>query len=540
MNPIKMIKASAGSGKTYRLMVRLSESIAGGTPPEQLLATTFTVKAAAELQSRIREKLLDKGKTEEAQRVFEGLIGTVNSVCGQILDQYAIEAGLPPQLDVIPEENATLIFEAAISRVIEKHAEKLNEVGLRLNLSPLKQNPHRKLPDWKDDVKTIVDLARSNNLSKEQLEQCAEDSCNALKTIFTASQKLSLDDIAARIKPCAEFKAEGKGTQDTIDKANSFLRSPTWHAAGSLSDSSYAKTKDQDFSIELLQSLQDELLSSQELYEDLCTMVRGVFACAAEALQEYDKYLKYAKKRCGGTVQYIFLGLDFGQTMGGPEAQSPLAPAENAESMEADLIISQANSPLHRIKTLLSADSLKYSLRNYDSYRKGSKFYYTRDNVKIHTGYTPKELDGIIGLYLDFYDKKIYAKYRYNDNYLMFLKKIKEDNPDTTIIAYTTPDCDPLMKVMMKHDLLDDYFRWLSDIVSVFGGCYNFMYPSTVTKNYYDHFHDTSHTNPHVGDMIADVIFNDKRHVGHDFGLYIDKHNFASRKQYLEELFRKL
>lgn len=264
------------------------------------------------------------------------------------------------------------------------------------------------------------------------------------------------------------------------------------------------------------------------------------YSCNGLSLQEYDKYLKYAKKRCGGTVQYIFLGLDFGQTMGGPEAQSPLAPADNAESMEADLIISQANSPLHRIKTLLSADSLKYSLRNYDSYRKGSKFYYTRDNVKIHTGYTPKELDGIIGLYLDFYDKKIYAKYRYNDNYLMFLKKIKEDNPDTTIIAYTTPDCDPLMKVMMKHDLLDDYFRWLSDIVSVFGGCYNFMYPSTVTKNYYDHFHDTSHTNPHVGDMIADVIFNDKRHAGHDFGLYIDKHNFASRKQYLEELFRKL
>lgn len=300
MNPIKMVKASAGSGKTYKLMVRLSESIAGGTPPEQLLATTFTVKAAAELQSRIREKLLDKGKTEEAQRVFEGLIGTVNSVCGQILDQYAIEAGLPPQLDVIPEENATLIFEAAISRVIEKHAENLNEVGLRLNLSPLKQNPYRKLPDWKDDVKTIVDLARSNNLSKEQLEQCAEDSCNALKTIFTASQKLSLDDIAKRIKPCAEFKAEGVDTKKAVDKANSFLRSPTWHAAGSLSDSKYAKNKDSDFPIELLQSLQDELLSSQELYEDLCTMVRGVFACAAEALQEYDKY-----KKAWGLIDFV-------------------------------------------------------------------------------------------------------------------------------------------------------------------------------------------------------------------------------------------
>ena len=300
MNPIKMVKASAGSGKTYKLMELLSESIAGGTPPEQLLATTYTVKAAAELQSRIREKLLDKGKTEEAQRVFEGLIGTVNSVCGQILDQYAIEAGLPPQLDVIPEENATLIFEAAISRVIEKHAEQLNEVGSRLNLSPLKQNPYQKTSDWKSDVKTIVDLARSNNLGKEQLEQCAEDSCKTLKTIFTASQKLSLDDIAARIKPCAEFAANTDKTQKTIDKVKSFLRSPTWHVAGSLADSSYAKRDDKEFPIALLENVQDELLSSQELYDDLCIMVRGVFACAAEALQEYDEY-----KKAWGLIDFV-------------------------------------------------------------------------------------------------------------------------------------------------------------------------------------------------------------------------------------------
>ncbi|NMA45890.1 MAG: UvrD-helicase domain-containing protein [Lentisphaerae bacterium] len=252
------------------------------------------------MQSRIREKLLDKGKSDEAQRVFDGLIGTVNSVCGQLLNQYAIEAGLPPQLDVIPEENATPIFEAAISRVIEKHAEQLNEVGSRLNLSPLKQNPYQKTSDWKSDVKTIVDLARSNNLGKEQLEQCAEDSCKTLKTIFTASQKLSLDDIAARIKPCAEFKAKAKGTKDTIDKIKSFLRSPTWHVAGSLADSKYAKTKDPDFPIELLESVQDELLSSQELYADLCTMVRGVFACAAEALQEYDEY-----KKAWGLIDFV-------------------------------------------------------------------------------------------------------------------------------------------------------------------------------------------------------------------------------------------
>ena len=76
MNKIELIKASAGSGKTFHLMGRLSESIASGTQPEGLLATTFTVKAAAELQSRIRQELLSGSQPELASQVFDGC-GTV-------------------------------------------------------------------------------------------------------------------------------------------------------------------------------------------------------------------------------------------------------------------------------------------------------------------------------------------------------------------------------------------------------------------------------------------------------------------------------
>ena len=47
MNPIRLVRASAGSGKTYFLMEELSENISAGVRPEGLLATTFTEKAAA-------------------------------------------------------------------------------------------------------------------------------------------------------------------------------------------------------------------------------------------------------------------------------------------------------------------------------------------------------------------------------------------------------------------------------------------------------------------------------------------------------------
>ena len=66
---IDLIKASAGSGKTYTLMGLLSKDIANGIPPEGLFATTFTVKAAAELQSRIRQELLKSSNPENASNL---------------------------------------------------------------------------------------------------------------------------------------------------------------------------------------------------------------------------------------------------------------------------------------------------------------------------------------------------------------------------------------------------------------------------------------------------------------------------------------
>ncbi len=265
------------------------------------------------------------------------------------------------------------------------------------------------------------------------------------------------------------------------------------------------------------------------------------YSCNGLTLAEYNGYLKYARKRMGKDLRYIFIGLDFGQTMGdGPEQQLPGQAADNIKSMDPGRITAQVNSPLHRLKTLLSVDTLNYSRRDFNHYPKGCRLYYTRDNVKVYQKFRKDELDGIISLYLDLFNKSIYPSYKYNRSYLAQLKKIKDENPNTNIIVYLTPESAPLMKLFMKYDLLEYYFRWLTDVISVFGGCYNFMYPHDVTRNYYDYFHDAVHSNPNVGDMIADAIYNKKQRSDQEFGLYINKNNFESRKKYLEVLFRKL
>src|SRR5262249_41898537 len=51
--PHIVIRASAGTGKTYQLAVRFIGLLAAGAKPEELLATTFTRKAAGEILDRV-------------------------------------------------------------------------------------------------------------------------------------------------------------------------------------------------------------------------------------------------------------------------------------------------------------------------------------------------------------------------------------------------------------------------------------------------------------------------------------------------------
>jgi ATP-dependent exoDNAse (exonuclease V) beta subunit len=97
MNPVEFVSAGAGSGKTYRLTQIVSAALADGSArPQGILATTFTIKAAAELRERARAKLLESGRVDLASAVGQARIGTVNSVCGELLSRFCFEVGMSP------------------------------------------------------------------------------------------------------------------------------------------------------------------------------------------------------------------------------------------------------------------------------------------------------------------------------------------------------------------------------------------------------------------------------------------------------------
>ena len=84
-----LIVAGAGTGKTTVVTKRLAWLIQKGyAMPDELLALTFTEKAAAEMEERI-DKLLPMGYVDLWTLTFHGF-------CERILREHALEIGLDP------------------------------------------------------------------------------------------------------------------------------------------------------------------------------------------------------------------------------------------------------------------------------------------------------------------------------------------------------------------------------------------------------------------------------------------------------------
>jgi DNA helicase-2/ATP-dependent DNA helicase PcrA len=82
-----LIVAGAGSGKTRALTYRIANLIATGTAlPWQILAVTFTNKAADEMKSRIERLLRENfASSDERNRPW---VGTFHSICVRILRRH--------------------------------------------------------------------------------------------------------------------------------------------------------------------------------------------------------------------------------------------------------------------------------------------------------------------------------------------------------------------------------------------------------------------------------------------------------------------
>lgn len=98
------LSAGAGSGKTTVLIARLIHLLTGGHADlRQIVAITFTEKAAAELKTRLSAALRRRGGAPWQYDLTQAWIGTIHSFCGLLLRENAVEAGIDPAFEVLDE-----------------------------------------------------------------------------------------------------------------------------------------------------------------------------------------------------------------------------------------------------------------------------------------------------------------------------------------------------------------------------------------------------------------------------------------------------
>ena len=92
-----LLVAGAGTGKTRTMVERLVQSVLDGKPIQDQVAITFTVKAAHEIQERLRKALAQSqspSATEALEQLANMRIGTIDKVVQRLLEENNIQAGL--------------------------------------------------------------------------------------------------------------------------------------------------------------------------------------------------------------------------------------------------------------------------------------------------------------------------------------------------------------------------------------------------------------------------------------------------------------
>ena len=136
-----VVEAAAGTGKTTALVDRIlallrtgKATLASGT--NDLVAVTFTEKAAGEMKLRLRTEI-EKARRDQAvpqeerarldhalEQLEAARIGTIHAFCADILRERPVEAKVDPLFEVAAEDETDRIFEEAFTRWFQQTLQK--------------------------------------------------------------------------------------------------------------------------------------------------------------------------------------------------------------------------------------------------------------------------------------------------------------------------------------------------------------------------------------------------------------------------------
>ena len=250
LSGIRLIEASAGTGKTYTianlyLRLLLGHGRAQPLNVDQILVVTFTIAATEELRDRIRRRMLTArdgmmagaaddpfidrlirtmGQPQVAiqlldralRHIDQATILTIHGFCRRVLEENAIESGLPFGLNVVTDETAML--------------NKAVEDFWRQSVATLQGDLLHLLPNWsqpQDLLKAITPYLHAHDVCLEPEPAFDWDDALSLRAAVDELKQLWLRDNIADLLRQAPFKGRARpGSEPRIQAMQAFCHGP--------------------------------------------------------------------------------------------------------------------------------------------------------------------------------------------------------------------------------------------------------------------------------------------------------------------------
>jgi ATP-dependent helicase/nuclease subunit A len=126
-----LVEAGAGSGKTTTTVDRYIALLDREPPlePREILAFTFTDKAAGELRDKVRRARKQRAEQAgdpraDAISMSDAWVGTFHAICNRILKAWPIEAGVDPGFSVLDETSGETLRKEAFDRALRQFCSK--------------------------------------------------------------------------------------------------------------------------------------------------------------------------------------------------------------------------------------------------------------------------------------------------------------------------------------------------------------------------------------------------------------------------------
>lgn len=197
--------AGAGSGKTYVLMKRFVQILRSdlSVNPTNIVAITFTRKAADEIKGRVRQAVsecVEQAQTdlerlrwqEHLQKVESAPISTIHSLCSRILRDNPVETQLDPEFTILEDFEAQDFFKETLQQYLRKNIKE--NAALRRLVQTYGVNSFvnqvTALGDKLSELVREEDLAEPYLKAKEELPALQQKLFAAVREVIEAREAL--------------------------------------------------------------------------------------------------------------------------------------------------------------------------------------------------------------------------------------------------------------------------------------------------------------------------------------------------------------